>query len=629
MSSFLSRFKRNTTSAAKSDPIAEIAESTGRKYEEILADIDHAKDEFGVSKKDYINYEFYDVPESERKEKSVEIRRIRRANKVMANTGWDFEKASAELDRAKEEYGIKNKEYVKHELYNVPESDWTDIISAARDEETIRKIHKETQLDVTEIAHKLSEEKDVYSVTPEEFYKKRLWELTGSEISRKVRGSRQVKDRIDDIYEYLQGVSGKSRKEIRGNIRSLKEMEIYPLVVTEFYRYGFIYRDEEDQVKTLEMLKKLQELRDEIKTELDCGNIQAGKQKYEAGKALIAANLSDEAIKEHGELISEKIPGVDLGAIRDLAVDLESVSMLLRYTYNDFFDFHFAEKPFEERVTYLSGLEKKDALKILNPEEKRGILDDKFLSYQYLKKWYDRDAVIIETADDYESFAAFMREHKAGLKKPFAGMQGKGIEKVTYEDDETLARQFHEMLESDGKFILEELIISHPMMKEIYPHSINTVRINTLVHDGKVTPMMPFFRVGTGGNIVDNGAQGGIMATIDIETGEMISGAVAHNGLRYDRHPDTGTVFKGIKFPKWQELLDLTEELALKVAAEHGLYFVGWDMTYAEGDKWVVVEGNAESSMQLSQIGVETGMKDYFRSIVQPVLDQKLAEQEQ
>ena len=86
--------------------------------------------------------------------------------------------------------------------------------------------------------------------------------------------------------------------------------------------------------------------------------------------------------------------------IRRLAIDLECNSVLLLYTHSDYFDFHFSKKPFEERVTFLSGLEKKEALKILNPMDKRVVLDDKYLSYEYFKKWYFRDAVVIETTDD-------------------------------------------------------------------------------------------------------------------------------------------------------------------------------------------------------------------------------------
>lgn len=614
--------------AKREKEIMKIAKSKGLSYDDIVSDIDSAKERYGVKRKEYISYRFFDIPEDKRREKASEIKKDRRISKIAKNTGWDPEKACNELDRAKEQYGILNKEYVKHALYDVPEEDWMKIILKERDAFVLEKISNETGIAFDVIAEKLNNARNVADVTADEFYRRKLWELTDSEISRLIEDTRTHKERRDVKYNYLQSISGKPKKEIVDNIVRLRKLDLFPITIYSFYKYGFIYLDEDNQLIVLEALKRIRELRDELAIDLDNGDVISAKKKYDAGSELIEKYLSEEAISDLSELIAEKVPDVKEEDIRRLAIDLECNSVLLLYTHSDYFDFHFSKKPFEERVTFLSGLEKKEALKILNPMEKRVVLDDKYLSYKYFKNWYFRDAVVIETTDDYDKFAEFMKSHKKGIKKPFAGLQGRGIEILHYEDDESLKLTLDNIIENEGKFILEELIEAHPMMKEIYPDSINTVRINTLVHNGTVTHLMPFFRAGTGGNIVDNGAQGGVMASIDIETGEMISGATAHDGRMYDRHPDTGTMFKGIKFPKWQEDLDMTAELALMVAKDYDLLFIGWDTTYTADEKWIIVEANGEPSIQLTQMGIEIGVKDEFRSIIRPVLAEMTDEDE-
>jgi Sugar-transfer associated ATP-grasp len=100
--------------------------------------------------------------------------------------------------------------------------------------------------------------------------------------------------------------------------------------------------------------------------------------------------------------------------------------------------------------------------------------------------------------------------------------------------------------------------------------------------------------------IVDNIAQGGLAAPIDLATGEITGPAIQKDkgvGVsRFEKHPDTGANLVGIKLPVWEKVL------ALAIQA-HGMFpsmpFVGWDIAILR-DGPVVLEGNSWWDVDLS-----------------------------
>jgi hypothetical protein len=121
--------------------------------------------------------------------------------------------------------------------------------------------------------------------------------------------------------------------------------------------------------------------------------------------------------------------------------------------------------------------------------------------------------------------------------------------------------------------------------RQIFPHSVNTIRVMTMidVDTGKVTIPYAIHRVGVYATApIDAFFAGGIVAPVDLETGEL--GAVVTqlvNGKRriLDTHPETDAVIRGVRVPHWQkvreELLALAEQLPF-------LPWVAWDVVITD-----------------------------------------------
>jgi len=148
-------------------------------------------------------------------------------------------------------------------------------------------------------------------------------------------------------------------------------------------------------------------------------------------------------------------------------------------------------------------------------------------------------------------------------------------------------------------------------MVELYPHSVNTVRVITSLSEGQAKPFVAIVRMGTTLSAAgtDNWSVGGLVVAVDLETGRLGEFGLSKPGVatRTERHPDTGVVFADFQVPYIAELV--TEACRLHTFF-HGFQTIGWDVAItAEGPTFI--EGNDDWGLQSLQ-GPHCGLKKKF-----------------
>lgn len=205
-----------------------------------------------------------------------------------------------------------------------------------------------------------------------------------------------------------------------------------------------------------------------------------------------------------------------------------------------------------------------------------------------------------------EDVIKFLEKHPTFMAKPIDGGCGKGIEKIKTSDYNCLDELYSYLIKEGHNFELEEVIKQHPDVAKIYPNSINTVRIVTVVttKDGKSLLTIPkeqrknaklephiicaYFRIGNNGKCVDNFNSGGMVAPVDEKTGVVTQLAIDKQKNIYEKHPQTGETIKGFKFPYWNEAIELCKKACQEIP-EMG--YVGWDVAFTP-DGPLFVEAN-------------------------------------
>ena len=186
-----------------------------------------------------------------------------------------------------------------------------------------------------------------------------------------------------------------------------------------------------------------------------------------------------------------------------------------------------------------------------------------------------------------DDFKVFLEGLDVIISKPIAEACGRGIEKINVADYPSSDALF-DYLKSINSGLLEEFVVQHEDVSKLYPLSVNTYRIVTVLTDGIPHIVYAFIRIGNGGRFVDNINAGGMAAPVNIETGVIEYPAFDKDSIYYETHPSTNCAIKGYQLPQWKKAVE-TVLKAATVVPEVG--YVGWDVA-ATKDGVVLIEGN-------------------------------------
>lgn len=233
--------------------------------------------------------------------------------------------------------------------------------------------------------------------------------------------------------------------------------------------------------------------------------------------------------------------------------------------------------------------------------EYRVLFDDKEVCYQLcigaglpLPKQY----TCIDKHDDYRKIirSILTNDVRELIIKPVRGSGGKGIAFATKDGNNiTVKTCDREYLLDDfiliSRSVIQEVVCQHQALAYLYQHSINTVRIQTLLtREKEVIILGAMIRFGRDNRQVDNLSSGGLGVGIDLEKGILKEYGHDFRSKKYTSHPTTGVPFLGYKVPYW----NVVKELVGKTQLNFAYYkLLGHDIAITPTGP-VIIEINAE-----------------------------------
>ena len=204
--------------------------------------------------------------------------------------------------------------------------------------------------------------------------------------------------------------------------------------------------------------------------------------------------------------------------------------------------------------------------------------------------------------DNKEDVLRFISNHNVIIAKPVDGACGKGIRKIIVSEYPDAKCVYNELAKSDRRLLLEEVIIQHPKISEIYPLAVNTLRTVTIRYEGKTKIVCTYFRIGNNLYFVDNFNSSGMVAPVDEFTGVVKDRAIDKNKNLYEVHPFSGMPVKDFCFPFWDEAMDMVIK-ASEVIPQMG--YIGWDVAFTPKGP-CIVEGNPFPGHDIYQLPQHT-----------------------
>lgn len=278
----------------------------------------------------------------------------------------------------------------------------------------------------------------------------------------------------------------------------------------------------------------------------------------------------------------------------------------------EFFWYHWQSRTRTEGKSFVYAMEREKLLSHINPSNCMTILTNKWETYKYFEPYYKRKVWLNGKGLILSELSKSRKDGGVCLFfKPLDKNCGRGIKSfVVYSEDDI--KRIGE--EYSGNYIVEELVVQHPLVGNLHPESVNTLRINTcLLSDNSVFVFAPVLRIGCGGAVVDNAGAGGIIAALDKNTGKVLACGDERCNT-YVSHPNTGIPLVGYQIPEYEAAVILVKELALKLPE---LKLIGWDLAYTN-DGWVLIEANGNPNF-LWQIATKKGIRDDFEMIKKKV----------
>lgn len=265
-----------------------------------------------------------------------------------------------------------------------------------------------------------------------------------------------------------------------------------------------------------------------------------------------------------------------------------------------------------QRDTYITRGRNNALILKYNHKEYSHLFNNKDEFNTIFGEYLGRDWIVVKE-DNRQAVLDFIAARDVIIAKPIDGCCGRGIEKIEVGAAGGAESVYEHLMGQEISYELEEVIQQHPAVSRIYPHAINTVRVVSILKEGKTHIVCAYFRIGNHGKHVDNFNNGGMVAPVDEETGVVKDRAIDKTKALYENHPMTGAAIQGFAFPDWEKAMTMVRSAAPKIPE---MAYIGWDVAFTpEGP--VLVEGNNFPGHDIYQLPEHTpdkiGMMEKFR----------------
>jgi hypothetical protein len=286
-------------------------------------------------------------------------------------------------------------------------------------------------------------------------------------------------------------------------------------------------------------------------------------------------------------------------------ITADIINCAIRYGagYHDYLIFGWETIPAKNRDTYLTRMRNKKFIDKYNDASLNGLFGDKSAFNKRFQKFLKREFLSVRDMTE-ENLAAFVEGKEIIFAKPDSSESGKGIERLVMAEHPDIKELFAYLKDPAKNFgLIEQELIQHPEMSKLYPKSVNTLRINTLVgDDGAAHCLYATCKMGNLGKFVDNMENDGLSCPVDLETGKICGVAHTSKLINYDTHPYTGVKLIGYQIPYLHEAVAMAEEAAL---VEPRMRYLGWDVAITP-DGPAIIEANNFPGYDFSQLPEHT-----------------------
>ncbi|MBO6147798.1 MAG: hypothetical protein J6O55_00480 [Lachnospiraceae bacterium] len=225
-----------------------------------------------------------------------------------------------------------------------------------------------------------------------------------------------------------------------------------------------------------------------------------------------------------------------------------------------------------------------------------------FFSDFVKRKW------ILAEHMSFEDWNNFSKDMDRVIVKPLDGSGGHGIKIYKLSGEEERKRLYGFL--RGQQLIAEEVVKQHPLLDELNPASVNTIRIFSVYTKRKGAVITnSLIRIGNGTADVDNVHSGGYVAKVDVKSGIVDSAAIDFEGKSVYVHPRSGKTIIGMRVPEWKAIISNVKKAHRKIP---NIRYIGWDIAVGADSSIIFIEGNPGGGVAMQQHPTLEGVKALY-----------------
>ncbi len=280
----------------------------------------------------------------------------------------------------------------------------------------------------------------------------------------------------------------------------------------------------------------------------------------------------------------------------------------------DYFRYEFYNFRHSKRKTFITEGSLRRMNNLFNDERNHmtefRLLQDKakfneFFSDVVTRKWIKTEGM---SRADFDNFCEGLDR---AIAKPEDGSQGKGIFIASISLEQERNDLFDKL--KTQNYLLEELIVQCDEVAKLNPRAVNSIRVYSVLKNDDVVITCATLRLGSGKSDTDNYSAGGFAASIDTNTGIVISRAVSQHGAITYSHPLTGQIIIGTQIPQWQKVVETVQKSHKRIP---NLRYIGWDVVVCADGSVTFLEANTFAGVALQQHPLLDGKKPLYKSLM-------------
>lgn len=215
--------------------------------------------------------------------------------------------------------------------------------------------------------------------------------------------------------------------------------------------------------------------------------------------------------------------------------------------------------------------------------------------------------------EDIVNYLQADENHKLVLK-PILGAEGRGVSvlkmdegKIHCNDQRMSVEAFRGYIQTLDAYFFSEFIVQAQFSSGLFAHSLNTIRILTMVdpYTEQAFIAAATYRVGTQrSKPTDNFRRGGLSVDVDWESGTLGQAVSVPQGGKlhwHEWHPDTGELLTGQVVPHWDQVKAGILAVADYIYQAKRITYCGWDVVLTD-EGLSLLEGNSIPGVSLHQV---------------------------